>query len=187
MILALAFLAGCTTKPQVLPAQYQANPEVNFDAYKTFALLPLPEDLPGARDDALLVYGNTAQDGMREALLAKGYTESPVETADFAIGLKGTVVPTINVQQHGFNYGFYSLSSFWGSNYPGMTFGVVQDMEMDAQNYVILVLEIFDGQSKEMSWVGWMIGSKDNKPVEHEVVKARISEILANFPTGTGQ
>jgi len=179
-------MVGCSTPAPV--AQYQMHPDINIESYKTFALLPIPKDLPGADPAVLLRYGNTALEGMRASMVAKGYVESDLDSADLVINLKGAVVPTIIVQQqHGVNYGYYAQSSFWGSHYPSMTFGVTTDLEKDAVDYANLVLEIYESGSKELVWVGWMTTIRSNQQVEHEVVKARIAQILESFPQGNIQ
>ena len=50
----LFFISGCQTTPRY---KSESDPEVDFSAYKTFAMMPLPSKIPGAEPGLILRIG----------------------------------------------------------------------------------------------------------------------------------
>src|SRR5262245_3580592 len=69
-------LAGCAT-----PVQTESKPGVNFSAYHTFALMPLPQTGPASYPGLMLRLGKPVQDATTRALTAKGFQAVARETA----------------------------------------------------------------------------------------------------------
>ena len=173
---ALILFSGCESTPTI---SYELSPEVDVRSFETFALMPLPERIKGARLDALQRYGEAAQEAMRESLIAKGYTEASFEQADFAINLKAAVTPKLSVSQWGYTTGNYAGSSYWGgSSY----YEVVADVDVRPDDHAIVVLEIFENEEKTLAWCGWLIDrtKKNRMPVED--FKNLLNDMLASFP-----
>lgn len=174
----LLSLHGCATGPKI---QNELNPEVQIQDFSTFALLPLPQRIPGASPGTILRYGKTAQDAVKESLTAKGYTEASIEEADFSINIKATIVPKVNVTNWGFDYGYYSRPGYRGGFYPYGSMG--SSVDVDSYEEGTLILEAFDSKTKALAWVGWASSRKSSKPMEHEALKLLIDSILATYPS----
>jgi len=170
-------LSGCATSSKI---SNELNPEFDFTTLHSFALMPLPTNIPGADPGTILRYGKTAQEGLKAALESKGYREVDANEADFAVNLKATIVPKIEVTDWGFDYGHYGRRGYWGARYPYGSMG--GNVDVDSYKEGTLIIEIFDTKSKELAWVSWATGRKKSKPMEHEELKTLIGEILESFP-----
>ncbi len=175
-VAALALFSGCATKPTMA---YDLSPKVDTSKFETFALLPLPERVKGARLDTVQHYGPAAQEAMREALVAKGYTEAPLAEADFAINLKAAVTPTLNVSQWGYTTGNYAGADYWGTS---SYYEVVADVDVRPDDHAIVLLEIYENKEKTLAWCAWSVDrtKKDRMPVPD--FKILLQELLASFP-----
>ena len=78
----LFFVSGCRTAPMY---NFESDPEVDFAAYKTFAMMPLPSQIPGAEPDLILQIGDTVKSTLEDAMTSKGYTQVDLESADFTV------------------------------------------------------------------------------------------------------
>lgn len=174
----IVLLAGCSTGPRI---SNELNPDADLSALSSFALLPLPTQIPGADPGAILRYGKTAQEGLEDALTAKGYTLSEIANADFAVNIKATLVPKVEVTDWGFDYGYYGRRGYWGRGYPYGSMG--SNIDIDSYEEGTLIIELFETKSKQLVWVGWATGRKKSKPMEHEELKLLISNILESFPS----
>ncbi len=173
---ALALLTGCATKPMMA---FELSPDVDTSEFKTFALMPLPERVKGARLDALQRYGAAAEDAMRESLIAHGYTEAPFTEADFAINLKAAVTPKLNVSQWGYTTGNYAGSGYWGAS---SYYEVVADVDVTANDHAIVVLEIYENKEKTLAWCAWMVDKTKKNRIPVEEFKDLLKGMLATFP-----
>ena len=178
LVTAAALLfAGCASKPNIA---YDLSPEVNVAAFETFALMPLPKRVSGGRPDALPRYGAAAQAGMREALIAKGYTEADsLEAADFAINIKAAVTPTLNVSQWGYTTGNYAGTDYWGTS---SYYEVVADVDVRPNDHTVVILEIYENKDKTLAWCGWSINQSRRERISTDELKVLISDMLASFP-----
>lgn len=175
-VAALLFHSGCATKPMLA---YDLNPEVDVSSFETFALMPLPERVKGARPDALQRYGAAAEAAMRDGLIEKGYREVPFGQADFAINLKAAVSPRLNVSQWGYTTGNYAGTDYWGTS---SYYEVVADVDITPEDHAIVVLEIYENKEKTLAWCSWMVDrtKKNRMPVED--FKELLQGMLVTFP-----
>ena len=175
---ALIILGACATTPKITS---ETNPNANVAAYKAFALLPLPKDIPGGDPGMILRYGKTAQDAMRQALDSKGYSDTNIENADFLVNIKATIVPKVQVTDWDLDYGYYGRRGYWGRGYyPYGTIG--SDIDIDTYEEGTLIIEIFDASNKDLAWVGWATGKRKKEPISQEYLTSLIASILADFP-----
>ena len=175
LTLSLAFLFGCESVPKI---QSEYNESVDFSSYNTFAVLPLPNSIPGADPGMVLRTGKFVEAEVVANLVAAGYNQVPVEEADFAVNITGKVVPKTDVTDWGYMhfptrgwYGGYSPYYYTGSN-----------VTVDQYEEGTLILEIYDSKSKEMAWVGWGVGRRSSSGPDLEKLSAVIDSILAEFP-----
>ncbi len=155
------------------------DPSVDIQGYETFAISPLPDSIPGGDPGMMLRYGHVIEKGIRLALIAKGYTEAAsVEEADFAVNMKGHYVPKTKITDYGMGGMGYSRRGYWG----GYSYPYGGGIDVDNYEEGTLILEIFDGKTKELAWVGWGVGRKKSKPSEDEAVYSTLEKILTSFP-----
>ncbi|MEX0330088.1 MAG: DUF4136 domain-containing protein [Puniceicoccaceae bacterium] len=173
--IALAFLFGCESTPKI---QSEYNDAVDFSAYKTFAIMPLPTNIPGADPGIVLRTGRFVQEEVVAQLVAAGYTKVAKEDCDFAVNLTGKVVPKTDITDWGYMhyptrgwYGAYSPYYYTGSN-----------VTVDQYEEGTLIIEIYDAKTKEMAWVGWGVGRRKSDGPDYEKLRAAIAGILAEFP-----
>ncbi len=149
--------------------------------------MPLPQGSMGKNPGVILKYGQTAQDGVREALFSKGYTETAIETADFVVNIKANSVPKVKITDMGYNYGAYGS---WGrrgypygyGGYNSMSMGMNSGVHVDNYEEGTLILEIYEAESKELLWVGWATDRKSKKGIGHGELKLLIRDIMVSFP-----
>ena len=175
LILSLAFLFGCESTPKI---QSEYNESVDFGAYKTYAVMPLPTSIPGADPGIVLRTGRFVQQEVEAELNAAGYTQVPIEECDFAVNLTGKVVPKTDITDWGYMhypsrgwYGAYSPYYYTGSN-----------VTVDQYEEGTLIIEIYDAKTKEMAWVGWGVGRRKSGGPDLEKLSQVIASILADFP-----
>ena len=73
--LAVAVLSGCQTAPKV---QTEFDKSATFASAKTFAIRPIPQQIPGVDPGLILRVGPAATAAVRSSLTAKGYTANDV-------------------------------------------------------------------------------------------------------------
>jgi len=166
----LTLLAGCAT-----PVQTESKPGANFAAYHTFALMPLPQTGPASDPGLMLRLAEPAQDATTSALTAKGFQPAERKKADFAVNLRGSSLPKVEVKDWGYTRTAYTRRY---GHVP------VHVHEVDARSYneQTLTVEIFDNKSHELVWVGWVTRQTSGRQVKPEKLKEAISAILEKFP-----
>ena len=173
-LIAICFaIAGCQTGSRV---QSEFDPEANFADYTQFAILPLPDTIPGANPGTMIRLRDPAIETIREVMAEKGYTEVEQDQADFGIYLRGEIQPKVKVTDWG--YSGYTASR-WGSIAP------YQQIQVDQYNEGALILEIYGAKSKELEWVGWVKGRTGYGEVDIERFQAEVKNILMTFPPGS--
>ena len=170
----LLFLAACDKEngPKV---KIEIDPDSDLSQYKTFAIMPLPTDLPGIDPGVALSFGRIAKDVIETEISAKGYTGANLTQADFAVNVRGQVVPKIDVNEYG--YGHYGPRGWWRT-YP---YGNVTVHEYKEGT---LIVEIYDGSTKKMVWVGWVTGRRKSGNPDPERFRELLGRIIAPFPGG---
>ena len=161
--------AGCAT-----PVNTDYKTGTDFSRYKTFALMPLPQQAP-AEDPGLVVrLAQPAREAVVSQLTSKGLSEEPPGQADLAVNLRGQSLPRVEVKDYGYTY-------------PAMTrygtFTVVRNpyTSVSTYNERTLIIEMLDTRSKELVWVGWT-KKESSKKVTVDALQQAIREILAEFP-----
>ncbi len=167
---AVLVVLGCST-----PVQTDYKTGANFSRYRTFALIPFPQQAPAEDPGMVLRLAQPAREAVVGELTAKGLTEAPVSQADLAVNLKGRSLPRVEVKNYGYTY-------------PVMTrYGIVTVVEnpyTSVSTYTerTLVIEIFDNHSKELVWVGSTKKDTSAKPVSAQTLQDGIRKVLARFP-----
>ncbi len=167
---ALLLVLGCAT-----PVQTDYKAGANFTRYRTFALLPLPQQAPPEDPGMALRLAQPAREAVVGELTAKGLAEAPANQADLAVNLKGRSLPRVEVKNYGYTY---PVMTRYG------TVTVVENPYTSVSTYTerTLVIEIFDNQRKELVWVGSMKKDTSSKPVSAQTLQDAIRKILAKFP-----
>jgi hypothetical protein len=171
-------VTGCRTMPQY---NFESDPEVDFSSYKTFALMPLPSQIPGAEPDLMLHVGDTVKSTLEDALKSKGYTQVDIDDADFTVNVTGKVVPKVDVSDFGYQpYYSYQSARRWGYRHP-YTYGY-QNVYVDDYEEGTLIVEIYDASTKRLVWVGWTSARRDPAGPNLELIVEKIFGVLAAFP-----
>jgi hypothetical protein len=163
-------LTGCQT-----PVKTEFNSARDFSAYRTFALLPLPQISPASDPGLIARLAEPVRTTLTNTLTAKGYQEAAEDTADFTVNLRGASLPRVDVKTSGFVYPVGRWRRYYYAPVP----------RVDARTYEerTLAVEVFDNKTKELAWVGWL--TEDfNGPVKTDKVLEGIRRVLAGFPPG---
>ncbi len=165
-------LPACSTTPKI---QTQGRAGADYTRYRTFALMPLSTAAPANDPGLMLRLAEPARQAVIEALSAKGFQATELGQADFAVNLRGASLPRVEVQDWGYTRTIYTRR--YGSI-------PVRVGEVDVRTYEekTLTCEIFDNQSHDLVWVGWMTKRTTGGPVKPEALKQAIQAILAEFP-----
>lgn len=173
---------GCATKPPKVNTEFDS--QAAFSDAKTFALLPLPKDIPGADPGIMMRLGPTIEQTVRESMTAKGYTEvTNRQDADIAVLIHGKLVPKTDVTDWGFTpyYGAYGWNRGYRGYYGGMYGG--SNVTVDQYDEGTLIGEIYDVETKSMIWVGWMTARANTKREgQEERTAAAITRLLNGYP-----
>jgi hypothetical protein len=166
---AMLLTAGCAT-----PIKTDYKSGTDFSRYKTFALMPLPQQASAEDPGLVLRLAQPARDAVVSDLTAKGLTEAASAQADLSVNLRGQSLPKVEVRDYGYTY-------------PAMTrYGTVTVVRnpytsVSTYNERTLIIEILDNRAKELVWVGW-VKKESSKPVTAEALQQAIREVLAEFP-----
>ncbi|RME94944.1 MAG: DUF4136 domain-containing protein [Verrucomicrobia bacterium] len=175
-VLAL-WVAGCATRGPVRTAQ---DPEVDLAGYRTFALLPVPEDLssadPAMGERVAPVITNT----VRSVMVRKGYQPAALEQADLALYVRGKTVPHFDVTKLGY-LPYYGRMG-WTKSYPYQYGYHLADTHTFDEG--TLIVEVYDNRTKKMVWVGWTsTGRPPGGSKESARVADALERILAGYPS----
>lgn len=162
-------MAGCAT-----PVKTDYKTGTDFGRYRTFALMPLPQQASAEDPGLVLRLAQPARNAVVSELIAKGFSEAAPDKADLSVNLRGQSLPRVEIKNYGFTY-------------PAMTrygtFTVVQNPETSVSSYMerTLIIEMLDNRAKELVWVGWT-KKESSKRVTAEALQNAIHEVLAEFP-----
>ena len=180
--LAVAVLSGCQTAPKV---QTEFDKSATFASAKTFAIRPIPQQIPGVDPGLILRVGPAATAAVRSSLTAKGYTEvSSAASADLAVLVHGKVVPKTEVIDWGYSpgYGAYGRGAGW---YGGYAYGAyaTNNVSVSQYNEGTLIVEVHDTKTHQMIWVGWVVANAtSDKDEQAAKVGKGVTRILAEYP-----
>jgi hypothetical protein len=177
---ALAFV-GCASKPPKVNTEFDSD--APFTEARTFAILPLPKDIPGADPGLAMRVGDQVLETVRTAMTAKGYTETAKEDADIAVLIHGKLVPKTNVTDWGFTpyYGAYGWNRSYRSYYGG--YYSTSNVTVDQYDEGTLIGEVYAVDSKSMIWVGWITDRANTKREgEVERITNAVNRLLAQYP-----
>ena len=174
----LFFVLGCQTAPRYYS---ESDPKVDFAAYKTFAMMPLPSQIPGAEPDLILRVGDTVKSTLEDALKSKGYQLVDMDSADFTVNVTGKVVPKVNVSDFGYlPYQTYPSVGRWGYHHPYTT--GYRNIYVDEYEEGTLIVEIYDASTKKLAWVGWTSARRDPRGPNLELIAEKVRGVIAEFP-----
>ncbi len=162
-------LSGCAA---TVKTDYKTG--TSFSQYRTFALLPLPQQAPAEDPGLMLRLAQPARDAVTTGLTAKGLSEAAADKADLAVNLRGQSLPKVEIRDYGYTY---PLMTRYG------TVTVVRNpySTVSTYNERTLIVEMLDNRTKELVWVGWM-KRESSRPVKPQDLQQAIGEILAKFP-----
>jgi hypothetical protein len=174
----VTLLSGCSTAP-VLQVEYDQS--AAFAAAKTFAVRPLPRQIPGVDPGMVERISPAAMGAASAGMKLKGYTEeTSAARADLAVLVHGKAVPKTEATDWGFtpNAG----SAGWYQSY---AYGTYNETSVAVDKYIegTLIVEVYDVKTKQMIWVGWMTGvATENKEAQADNISRNIARILADYP-----
>jgi hypothetical protein len=169
--LALALVVtACQT-----PVKMEFNSARDFSAYRTFAVLPLPQVSPASDPGLIARLSEPVRTTLTNTLTAKGFQEAAQDTADFTVNLRGASLPRVDVTTSGYLYPVGRWQRSYGPP--------VRRVDVRAYEERTLAVEIFDNKTKELAWVGWLT-EDSNGPVKTDKVTEAIRRVLAGFPPG---
>lgn len=165
----ILLLAGCST-----PVKTDYKTGTDFSRYKTFALMPLPQQASAEDPGLVLRLAQPATDAVVSQLTAKGMTEAATNQADLVVNLRGRSLPRIEVRDYGYTYpAMTRYGTYTVVRNPYTTISTTQERT--------LIIEMLDHHSKELVWVGWTKKESSKQVTAADLQKA-IQEILAEFP-----
>jgi Domain of unknown function (DUF4136) len=177
--LALLF-SGCNsaTAPKLA---VQQKPNVDLAAYRTFAILPLTEHVPGTDPVKIKAAAPIVTTVIRNELVKKGYQEASVEEANFTIVLNAAAIPRTRAVELGYVPSY--VGSGWYDSYE--EFRLAADVRIENFDEAVLALQIYDAKTKELVWVGYGTAmKKENASIEERVqrVGGALVQLLGAFP-----
>lgn len=161
LVVALTMLSGCAT----VPIAYDYDHDYTFRSVKYFAWLDAPpsEQSIIQRNNAVArqIVGK-----VNGRLLARGFEEVPVDSADFLLAFHVGSKSRITVSETGYYY------MEWGSRFHDYQY-----------HDGTLVLDVIDPESRRLVWRGWSTGivQLDRQSLQDDVDRA-IEKLIANFP-----
>jgi hypothetical protein len=174
----LFLISGCSTVPSY---NFESDPKADFASYKTFAMMPLPSQIPGAEPDLILRIGDTVKSTLEDTLKSKGYAQADLDSADFTVNVNGKIVPKVDVSDFGYQpYNTYPSVGRWGYHHP-YTSGF-RDIYVDEYEEGTLVVEIYDANTKKMVWIGWTSARRDPKGPNLELIAEKVRGVIDAFP-----
>jgi hypothetical protein len=173
--LLVALLAGCAT----IKVNVDYDPQADFSAYRTFALLPDPKTTGNPRADNPLLHGRI-KDSIRQQLALQGYVLS--ESPQMLIGYHVSTEQRLDVRTVDSYYGYAD----WRYGGPGLM-GTTTHVQQYEQG--TLVIDVVDAVSNTLVWRG--VGAarlRSNPTPEQQTQRVReaVAAILTRFPPGKG-
>ena len=173
-LLALAFLAGCESAPQV---GSDADRGADFKSYHAFAIVPRPRVVAAMPADPMhnpLVISRI-EDEIKQELQRKGYAfaDDPM-SADFVVDFTIGAQERIDVNSHPSAFGPGPwLGGGWGN-----------DIDVRQVREGTLAIDVFDMKTRRPVWHGWAQKELSRKDIEQSSapIHEAVSSVLAKFP-----
>lgn len=181
--LALVSLVGCATKPTIMIEQ---KPGIDWSKYRTFAVLPMTEHVPGGSPTIINAVIPAILDSVKKGYLAKGYTEVAPESADVVINVTAGWLPRVNVRNWNYVPGY--VGSSWYTSYSDFMLAT-GSVQVDTFEQGKLALQTYDAKTREMIWVGFGTAMKNERlsaPERVDKVRALILDLLKELPPAPG-
>jgi len=177
----LVLLSGCRT-PEAVRSAY--NPEAHLEQYRTFMVLTPAAPFSTTKPQMLQQLAATVTNTVTAVLEKKGYRPAPSLGADFAVYVRGKLIPSADVTQLGYMPELGRLG--WTKSYPFAYGYVLKDETTFRDN--VLIVEIYDNRTRKMVWVGWTY-LPDELPKEREGIELvdGLRRILSQFPAVSKQ
>jgi hypothetical protein len=178
LLSALAFLAACTTGPQI-KSDYDRS--ANFASYRTFAFFdPLGTDTAGYES----LVTQTIKSAVRQQMESRGYVYADTG-ADLLVNFNGKLqeqtriqqVPTMMGPYYGYRGGYYGG---WG--------GYGYDTYVYEYTEGTLNIDIVDARRKQLVWEGVAVGRVTRKHEQNRdaTLRAAVAEIFTRYPFRAG-
>ena len=168
----LAVVAGCGTSIQT---NYDYDVNANFENYRTYDWIPLPDTLPNNAQDAQThnsLLDQRIKNHVNAALKEKGMTLD-TNTPDMLVVYHVGVQDKVQVTDWGYRYSDY----YWGWG----------GRDIDVYNYEqgTLILDFVDAATKKLVWRGAgsvALGSNPNPQKQDELVGKVVGKIMSRYP-----
>lgn len=164
-------LSGCQSTPSAVG---DADPGVDFTAFATFALMPVPLDAPISDPPIGPSTLNEMNALMRQRLMAMGYREAGRDSADLQVTLRGHILSKLETIDWGYGV------DRWRSPYRGLS-----RFEVDSSNKGTLIVDIVQRDEQKLVWRGWSRRDINGYYPENEALLRALTAILNTLP-GTG-
>lgn len=177
MVAVLVMLGcGCRTPEAVRSAH---NPEAHLEQYQTFTVLTPASPFSTTKPQMLQQLAQTVTNTVTTLLEKKGYRPAPPLGADFAVYVRGKLIPSADVTELGYMPELGRLG--WTKSYPFAYGYVLKDETTFRDN--VLIVEIYDNRTRKMVWVGWTY-LPDELPKDREGIELvdGLTRILSQFP-----
>ena len=173
VILAIA-ITGC----QTTEINTQVAPGADLSGYETYAILPVPDKIPGIDPGVVLRVRGIVRDAVEKEMNAKRYLMAPVSEADIVVNITGQVVPKVDITQWGYmdvtHHGWVHGYPYYGS-----------EISVDQYEEGTLIIEVYNRPTKEMVWVGWGKTRRSERGPDPDRIQNTVNQILESFPTST--
>ncbi|MDX2111462.1 MAG: DUF4136 domain-containing protein [Verrucomicrobiota bacterium] len=164
----LVAVAGCQTAPR---AASDADPATDFTAYRSFAVTPIALDAEISDPPIGPTMMAKLERAVREHLIANGYKETALATADLVVQINGQITNRTETQDWGYDH-----STRFG-NYRGL-----DRLNVEIGNRGTLIVDIIRREDSKLLWRGWSSRDINGYRTEDEALAKAIDAILATFP-----
>ena len=172
--LALILLSACASAP---PVKTSTEPGLDYNRYRSFALLPLPKDGPASDPGLMSRIAEPAHAAVVEALSAKGLKEADMSAADLAVHLHGRSVPKTQTT----DWGYKSGPDDYGRR---QVMSAERNVEVEHYDERTLTIKIFDNRTKQQVWSGAKTANTTGR-LDARKLQEAIHTVLASYPGGS--
>lgn len=157
--------AGCATGPTITS---NADPQARFQSYRTFAVV---NDRAPANPEVTPELIRGARDATIQAFSRKGLAEAAEGQADILVLIHGSIRDRVDIRDWGFSYGRFQR---WG-------WGGGSRYELNEYREGTLLVDVFDGRTRELIWRGSAVGEVSGPP-RLEGVRNALNNVINRYP-----